>query len=62
MPAAVGDLTHWILAPGFFPNVPLVLPAGSLSFLVGATVDLVQVSLTPAMTVASVSNPDRITF
>jgi hypothetical protein len=61
-PAAVGGLTHWILAPGFFPNVPLVLPPGSLAGLIGSTVDLRQIDLTASGTIANLTNIDRITF
>jgi hypothetical protein len=61
-PASVGNLLHWVLTPGIFPNVPLIVPAPTLVGLVGITVDFVQVDLTPAQTIANVSNVDRITF
>ena len=61
-PAAVGNLLHWTSAPGIFPNVPLILPAGALVQLIGLTADLVQIDLTPQQTIANISNLDRITF
>lgn len=61
-PASVGNLLHWTSAPGIFPNVPLILPAGALVQLIGLTADLVQIDLTPQQTIANISNLDRITF
>ena len=62
MPAAVGNPLRFVHAPGFFPAVPFAVPPGSLSFLIGVTVDFVQVDVTPAITVAHISNLDRVTF
>ncbi len=61
-PAAVGDILHWVNTPGLFPNVPFAVPAGTLAFLAGQTVDFVQADLTPGMLLANVSNVDRVTF
>ena len=61
-PPAIGGVTHWILAPGFFPNVPLAFPPGSFSGLIGATVDFRQIDVTVFGTIANLTNIDRITF
>jgi parallel beta-helix repeat protein len=61
-PASVGNLLHWISAPGIFPNAPLILPAGSLLQFIGVTADFVQIDLTPQQAIANISNLDRITF
>jgi parallel beta-helix repeat protein len=61
-PASVGNVLHWTSAPGIFPNVPLILPAGWLVQLIGLTADFVQIDLTPQQTIANISNLDRITF
>jgi parallel beta-helix repeat protein len=61
-PAAVGGLLHWVTTPGFYPEVPLVFPPGSLTFLAGMTGDFVQVDLAPPFLLANVSNVDRATF
>ena len=61
-PASVGNLLHWTAAPGIFPNVPLIVPAGTLVPLIGLTADFVQIDLTPQQTIASISNLDRLTF
>jgi hypothetical protein len=57
-----GDLLHWAYLPGFFPDVPLILPPGTLSFLAGLTADFVQLDLTSAFTLANVSPVERVTF
>ncbi len=62
MPASVGSVLHWIVTPGLFPNVPLVVPPGALLSLVGLTADFVQVDLTASLTIANISNVDRVTF
>lgn len=61
-PAAVGNLLHWVVTPGIFPNVPLVVPPGALLSLVGLTADFVQIDLNASQTIANISNLDRITF
>lgn len=57
-----GDLLHWIVLPGLFPNVPFAVPPGALSFLNGVTVDGVQVDISATYTVVASSGIARITF
>jgi parallel beta-helix repeat protein len=61
-PESVGNLLHWTVAPGIFPNVPLILPGGTLVQLIGLTADFVQIDLTAQLTIANISNLDRLTF
>ena len=61
-PAGFGSLTHWYAAPGFFPDVPFSVGPGALAVFAGLSLDFIQVDLTAFLTLANVSNPDRITF
>ncbi len=61
-PASTGDILHWNVTPGLFPTVPLIIPAGSLSFLAGVSADFVQLDLSPSMGFLSLSTARRVTF
>jgi PKD repeat protein len=60
-PSVGNPLSHFP-APGFYPDVPFALPAGSVSFLAGVTADFVQVGLSATYALSLVSNVDRVTF
>ncbi len=40
---SVGNPLHYLNTPGFFPDVPFAVPAGSLTSLAGITADFVQI-------------------
>jgi hypothetical protein len=61
-PPTPGDLLHWYVVPGLFPNTPFAVPAGALSFLAGQSVDGVQVDVSPSYTIVAKSNVSRVTF
>ncbi len=61
-PATPGDLLHWVVTGGLFPNVPFAVPPGALGFLSGQSLDGCQVDISPSFTVVNVSAPQRITF
>jgi PKD repeat protein len=62
MAAGVGNPLHYVVTPGFYPEVPFVVFPGALSGFVGITADFVQVGLTAGYGFVFVSNCDRITF
>lgn len=60
-PLAVGNPLHFLRAPGFFPDVPFVVPPGSLSFLAGTSWDTVVLLLDATdVTYVGKSNVERI--
>ncbi|HYC76138.1 MAG TPA: PKD domain-containing protein [Planctomycetota bacterium] len=61
-PAAPGNPLHYVNTPGFYPDVPFVVPAGGLTVFAGLTIDFVQVGLNGSGGLAFWSNPDRATF
>jgi len=61
-PPAPGDLFHWYVVPGLFPNTPFAVPVGTLSFLAGQSLDGVQVDVSPSYTIVAKSSVSRVTF
>jgi hypothetical protein len=61
-PASVGNPLHYVVSPGSYPDVPFAFGPGSLNWLIGVTVDFVQVSFGPGFTLLHVSNAARVTF
>ncbi len=59
---SVGNPLAYIVAPGFYPEVPLSFPPGTLSFLTGTTADFVQVGFTSTQSLLFFTNVDRLTF
>ena len=48
--------------PGLWPDVPLVLPPGTMNAFIGMSADFVQVDLAPGLTIANVSGVARVNF
>lgn len=61
-PAVAGDVFHWIVVAGLFPNVGFGLPPGALAGLAGLTLDGVQVDVTGAFSIANISTVSRAAF
>jgi hypothetical protein len=62
-PPGPGNPLHFLVGfPGVFPDVPLFVPAGVLSFLAGQTWDIVVVVLGPGLTYAGKSSVQRLAW
>lgn len=63
MPASPGNPLHFTLGtPGVYPDVPFVVPAGTLTFLSGQTYDMVTMMLAPGFVWAGRSSVQRLVW
>jgi hypothetical protein len=63
LPPSVGNPLHFLVGiPGVYPDVPFVVPAGSLSFLAGQTYEMVTMLLGPGLTWAGRSDVQRLVW
>lgn len=61
--AAVGNPLHFVAGvPGIFPDAPLAVPAGTLSFLAGQVWDAAVVALAPGLTYLNHTNVVRLNW
>lgn len=63
VPASPGNPLHFTLGtPGVYPDVPFVLPVGTLSFLAGQTYDMTTMMLAPGFVWAGRSAVQRLVW
>ncbi len=61
-PAGIGNPLHYLTVPGIYPDAPLVVPPGSLTFLAGVSADFAQIGLDAGYNLQFWSTVSRVTF